>query len=154
MARTLPFKQSQKTTNARLSKAQLLPIPRAVASELALQAHLSLQALRAGATEVEPAQRVTEAMLLARFLSEAGHGDFSSDALASADRVMATVFDDGRVSGVWRLPEDAFENFAAIVSLYDYQLRRASLGALTVASERLDCLKAGEPCQLAQRRRA
>jgi hypothetical protein len=154
MSRTLPFKQSQKTTNAQFSKAQLLPIPRAIASELALQAHLSLQALRAGTTEIEPAQRVTEAMLLARFLSEAGHGDFSADALASADRVMAAVFDGGRASGVWTMPGDEFENFAAIVSLYDYQLRRASLGALTVASERLDRFKAGEPCHLVQRRRA
>jgi hypothetical protein len=154
MSRTLPFKQSPKTANAQFSKAQLLPIPRAVASELALQAHLSLQALRAGATEIEPAQRVTEAMVLARFLSEAGHGHFTADALASADRVMAGVFDAGHVSGVWILPEDEFETFAAIVSLYDYQLRRASLGALTVASERLDRFKAGEPCQLAQRRRA
>jgi hypothetical protein len=154
MSRTLPFKRSQKTANAQLAKAQLLPIPRAVASELALQAHLSLQALRSGATDIEPAQRVTEAMLLAKFLSEAGHGEFSADALASADRAMGTVFEGGRTTGVWVLSEGEFESFAAIVSLYDYQLRRASLGALTLASERLERLKAGEPCQLMQQRRA
>jgi hypothetical protein len=141
-------------SRAQLTKAQLLPIPRAVANELALQAHLSLQALRAGATDIAPAQHVTEAMLLAKFLADAGHGEFSSDALANADRVMAAVFDAGRESGMWTLAADECDMFAAIITLYDHQLQRATLGALTIASERLDRFKAGEPYQQLQKRRA
>ncbi|GAB5097029.1 MULTISPECIES: hypothetical protein [unclassified Caballeronia] len=154
MSRTLPFQRSPQASRARLSKAQLLPIPRAVANELALQVHLSLQALRAGATDIAPAQQITEAMLLARFLSEAGHGDFSHDALMAADRIMAEVFDGGRESGTWTLAPEAFEQIAAIVSLYDHQLQRATLAALTTASERLDRFKAGEAYQPMQQRRA
>jgi hypothetical protein len=154
MSRTLPFKRSQKAANVQYAKAQLLPVPRAVADELALQAHLSLAALCAGASEIEPAQRVTEAMLLAKFLSDAGHGDFSDDALADADRAMGAVFDAGRMAGVWVLPLPEYDTFAAIVSLYDHQLRRASLGALTVASDRLERFKAGEVYQPLVRRRA
>jgi hypothetical protein len=147
MSRTLPFQRSPRATRARLSKAQLLPIPRAVANELALTAHMSLTALRHGATDVAPAQQITEAMYLAKFLAEAGHGDFAHEELLLADRAMAAVFDAGRASGTWTLPADDFERLAAIVSLYDHQLRRASLAALSVASERLERFKAGEPYQ-------
>jgi hypothetical protein len=154
MSRTLPFKRSPQATRTQLTKAQLLPIPRAVADELALQAHLSLQALQAGAADVAPAQRVTEAMLLAKFLADAGHGEFADEALESADRALAAVFESGSATGVWLLPVEEQGNFAAIVSLYDHQLRRATLGALTAASERLDRFKAGEPYQVARMRRA
>jgi hypothetical protein len=154
MSRTLPFKRSPRATRAQLTKAQLLPIPRAVADELALQAHLSLVALRAGATDITPAHQVTEVMLLAKFLAEAGHGEFSADELAHADKVMAGVFDEGRASSTWSLPASEAERFAAIVALYDHQLHRATLNALTSASERLERFKAGEPYQQAQRRRA
>jgi hypothetical protein len=154
MSRTLPFKRSSHSMRVQLTKAQLLPIPRAVANELALQAHLALEALRAGATDIAPAQQVTEVMLLAKFLADAGHGEFSNDALANADRVVAEVFDAGRETGTWTLPPDECDGFAAIVSLYDHQLQRATLGTLTVASERLERFKAGEPYQQAQKRRA
>ncbi|MDR5836694.1 hypothetical protein [Caballeronia sp. LZ034LL] len=150
MSRTLPFQRSPQATRARLSKAQLLPIPRAVADELALGAHMALAALRSGSQDIAPAQSITEAMLLAKFLAEAGHGDFSQEELILADQTMASVFDAGRHSGRWTLPDEAFERLAAIVSLYDHQLRRATLGALSVASERLERVKAGEPYQLVQ----
>ncbi|AET93231.1 hypothetical protein BYI23_C010850 [Burkholderia sp. YI23] len=147
MSRTLPFQRSPQATRSRLSKAQLLPIPRAVADELALAAHMSLTALRFGSSDIGPAQHITEAMYLAKFLSEAGHGDFSHEELLRADQSMAAVFDAGRASGSWMLPADDFDRLAAIVSLYDLQLRRASLGALSAASERLERFKAGEAYQ-------
>ncbi|MCG7403495.1 MULTISPECIES: hypothetical protein [Caballeronia] len=150
MSRTIPFQRSPQATRARLSKAQLLPIPRAVADELALVAHMSLTALRSGSSDVAPAQHVTEAIYLAKFLAEAGHGDFSHEELLLADQSMAAVFDIGRTSGSWILAPEDFERIAAIVSLYDHQLRRASLAALSVASERLERFKAGEPYQSTQ----
>ncbi|KMY85674.1 hypothetical protein BUMB_03144 [Candidatus Paraburkholderia calva] len=154
MSRTLLFKRSSQTPRVQITKAQLLPILRAVANELALQAHLSLEALRTGATDAAPAQSVTEAMLLAKFLADAGHGEFSDDVLAAADLAIATVFDAGRESSIWQLPASEVETFAAIVALYDHQLQRATLGALTAASERLERFKCGESYQQAQRRRA
>jgi hypothetical protein len=154
MSRTIPFQRSPQATRARLSKAQLLPIPRAVSDELALAAHMSLAALRSGSPDIAPAQHITEAMLLAKFLAEAGHGDFSHDELLLADQTMAAMFDAGRASGTWSLPAEGFERLAAIVSLYDHQLRRATLAALSVASERLERFKAGEPYQPMQARKS
>lgn len=154
MPTTLPFARSPQATQKRLSKAQLLPIPRAVADNLALQAHLSLEALRAGSPDIGPAQHVTEVMLLARFLAEAGHGCFPDEALRDADATMASAFDRGERSRIWTVDANEVEPLAAIVSLYDHQLRRASLGALTAASARLEQLKAGEPYRDLQKRRA
>ncbi|KMZ13831.1 hypothetical protein BHUM_02026 [Candidatus Burkholderia humilis] len=150
MSHALPFKRSRTP----LTKAQLLPIPRATANELALHAHLAIKALRAGSVDIAPAQLIAETMLLVRFLAETGHGEFSHEALIDANRVMAAVFDAGQASSMWRLPADDVDEFAAIVSLYDRQLQRASLAALTVAYERLDRFKAGEVYQPLQRRRA
>ncbi|KIG07625.1 hypothetical protein [Caballeronia concitans] len=154
MSNALPFARSPQATQKRLSKAQLLPIPRAVADNLALQAHLSLEALRAGSPDIGPAQHITEVMLLARFLAEAGHGCFPDEALRDADATMANTFARGDRSRVWTVDANDLEQLAAIVSLYDHQLRRASLAALTIASARLDQLKAGEPYRDLQKRRA
>ncbi|KND55237.1 hypothetical protein BPUN_2923 [Candidatus Paraburkholderia kirkii] len=118
-----------------------------MADELALAAHMSLAALRSGSPDIAPAQHITEAMLLAKFLAEAGHGDFSQEELILADRTMAAAFDAGSASGTWSLPPEDFDRLAAIVSLYDHQLRRATLGALSAASERLERFKAGEAYQ-------
>jgi hypothetical protein len=93
-------------------------------------------------------------MLLARFLAEAGHGCFPDEALRDADAAMANTFDRGDRSRVWTVDANDLEQLAAIVSLYDHQLRRASLAALTIASARLDQLKAGEPYRDLQKRRA
>jgi hypothetical protein len=150
MSHAIPFKRSRTP----LTKAHLLPIPRATADELALHAHLALESLRAGAADIAPAQLIAETMLLVRFLAESGHGMFSHEALIDADRVMAAVFDSGNACGTWILPADNFDAFATIVSLYDRQLQRASLAAVTAACEQLDRFKAGEVYQPLARRLA
>jgi hypothetical protein len=129
---------------ARLNKALLLPIPRAVADELSLLMHVRLDALHAGNGWMEAAQQLTEVMLLASFLAEAGYGPFSNDVLVRSDAAMAAVFEEGRRTGKWSLDVSGYELFAAIVTLHDWQLRSAPMSAISVASERLERYKAGE----------
>jgi hypothetical protein len=150
MSHAIPFKRSRTP----LTKAQLLPIPRATANELALHAHLAVEALRVGVADIAPAQLIAETMLLVRFLTEAGHGTFSHEELIDADCIMAAVFDAGHASGSWFLPAEDVAEFAMIVSLYDQQLQRASLAAVTAACDRLERFKAGEVYQPLQKRRA
>jgi hypothetical protein len=129
---------------ARMNKALLLPIPRAVADELSMLMHVPLDALRAGNGWREGAQHLTEVMLLASFLSEAGYGPFSNDVLVRSDAAMAATFEQGRETGKWSLDESGHELFAAIVTLHDWQLRSAPMSALSLATERLERYKAGE----------
>ena len=155
MSLPVPFQRSSQAARARLNKAQLLPIPRAVVDDLALRAHLSLEALRGDCDEIAPAHHITEVVLLAKFLSEAGHGEFSHETLLAADRAMAHVFEGGRERGIWRVSSDAaFALLTAVVCMYDQQLQTVSLGALTSASERLERFKGGEAYQPLQKRRA
>jgi hypothetical protein len=112
-----------------MAKAQLLPIPRAVVDDLALRAHLSLETIHGACHHIGPAHHVTEVILLAKFLSEVGHGEFSPELLLAADRAMAEVFDGGRKTGTWSVSSyDAFALLSAIVSPHDRQLQKASLG--------------------------
>ncbi|SAK89486.1 hypothetical protein AWB82_06272 [Caballeronia glebae] len=68
---------------------------------------------------------------------------------------MTEVFDGGRKTGTWSVSSyDAFALLSAIVGMYDRQLQKASLGALTTATERLERFKAGEAYQSLQKRRA
>lgn len=154
MPRPIPFQASPQAARARLNKALLLPIPRAVADELSLAAHVALAGLRAGHGWIEGAQRLTEVMLTASFLAEAGYGPFTVEKLVASDAAMAAVFEHGRENGEWALDADAYEWFASIVCLHDWQLRNAPMFALAEAGDRLDRYKAGVPLVAPKQKRA
>jgi hypothetical protein len=121
----------------------LLPIARQIADDLALPAHLSVDALRRGVGTKSDAQTLTQMMLLTNCLAEAGFGSMSYEELCAADPVSAMVFDIGRERDAWKLDEAGFELFASIATSYDRQLDRAPLWAITEASDRLDRFIAG-----------
>lgn len=132
----------------------LLPLPRATADELALQVHLALDALSRGTGSLTAAQTLTQTMLLAAFIAEAGYGAVSGESLRMADAHMAACFEQGHASGAWALDSAACEVLATITTVYDQQLQRAPLGVVTEASDRLDRFSAGESYQMAVRKRA
>lgn len=154
MPRPIPFQASPKAARARLNKALLLPIPRAVADELSLGAHVSLAGLKTGHGWMEGAQRLTEVMLLASFIAEAGYGPFTPEALLASDTAMAAVFENGRERGVWALDTEGYEWFALIVCLHDWQLHNAPMYVLAEAGDRLDRYKAGVPLVALRKKRA
>jgi hypothetical protein len=154
MAKTIPFSRNTQAARARAAKAMLLPLPKATAEELALQVHLALDSLRRAKGSVSAAQTVTETMLLVAFIVEAGYGTLTSEALHIADAVSAACFERGRASGEWMLDRAGFEIFTVIATMYDHQLQRTPLWALTEASDRLARFKAGEPYRAVSRKRA
>lgn len=132
----------------------LLPIPRSTAAELALPVHIALDALKRGAGCMSAAQTLTQTMLLTGFLCDRAYGTLTPEQLRNADAALASLFDRGRTTDEWRLPDEHADLFAYIVSIYDAQLQRAPLGALTEASERLDRLMAGPQHEPAMLKRA
>jgi hypothetical protein len=154
MASPAPFSRNAQAARAHAAKSMLLPLPRSVADDLALQMYLALDALRRRAGSDSDAQKLTRAMLLSAFLVESGYGAMTNEALCTADALIAECFAHGRACGIWRLDETAYRAFAAIVGGYDRQLQKAPLWALTDASERLQRLTAGEPLPAAARRHA
>jgi hypothetical protein len=154
MAKTIPFSGNTQAARARAAKAMLLPLPRDTAEGLALQVHLALDALRRGQGSVSAAQTVTQAMLLVAFIVEAGYGTLTSETLRTADALSAACFERGRATSEWMLDRAGYDVFAAIVTVYDFQLQKAPMWAITEASDRLDRFTAGEPYHAVNRKRA
>jgi hypothetical protein len=154
MAKPIPFFRNTHAARARRAKAMLLPMPRATADELALQAHVALDALRRGQGSVPAAQTMTQAMILAGFLTEAGYGAATDEQMRDAEQAVSAAFDRGRETGEWVFDAETFALFATIVTAYDNQLQKAPLGAIADASDRLDRFCAGQPSQNANRKRA
>ena len=153
MARTIPFPPRSQAGRARRSKAMLLPIPRAVANELALQVHLALAALRRGGTG-DDARAMLHAHVLAQSIAEAGYGVLEPEHVRLADAALIACFERGNTGGGWQLDEAGFAALAQLVTVYDRQLQSAPLWALTEASERLERMGASETSQQALRKSA
>lgn len=154
MARTLPFSRNPQAARARRAKTLLLPMPRAHSDELSLQVHVALDAMRRGKGNTSAAQTLCQVMILVGLLAEAGYGLATFEQMHNAENVIASAFDRGRDTGVWMLDDDGFAQFAAIVSTYDHQLRRAPVAAIADASDRLDRFRAGETFEQTARKRA
>jgi len=154
MARTLPFQRSPQAARAFLARVLLLPIPRKDADDLSLTAYIALDALRSGNGWIEGAQHLTETMLLSRFMAEAGQGAFEPEALVACDIALGKVFESGRLTGRWAVHAADYEWLAAVVSLYDWQLRTAPMGVLSAAGERLERFKTGDDGPQPVKRRA
>lgn len=154
MAKPIPFSRSPQAARARRSKALLLPMPRHSADELSLQIHIALDAMRRGHGNAGAAQILTQTMILTGFLAEAGYEAATFEQLRSAEKAISAAFDRGRDSGEWTLDDEAFEQFATIVTTYDRQLLRAPLSAIAAASDRLDRFRMGESFDQSARRRA
>ncbi|MEM5447032.1 hypothetical protein [Paraburkholderia guartelaensis] len=131
----------------------LLPIPRAIANELALQVHLALAALRRGGTG-DDARALLHAHVLAQSIAEAGYGTLEPEQVRAADAALIACFESGNTGGGWQLDDAGFEAVAQLVNVYDRQLQGAPLWALTEASERLERMGAGDASQHALRKSA
>lgn len=133
MAKTIPFPRQPRRT-----KTMLLPIPRAVADELALQVHLALSALRRAGGARRDAQTLLHALVLAQSIAQAGYGELETTLVHAADAAMIACFARGDETDDWYLDDASFESLSGLVTLYDRQLQSAPLWALTEASNRLE----------------
>ena len=154
MARTLPFNRNAQATRVRLSKMQLLPMPRSEADTLSLHAHCALQALRDGTGWMAGTQSLAEALILTAYIAEAGYGQITREAWVQSEIAISAAFAQGHATGVWKLDDASCEQIASVVCVHDAQLHTAPLGVLATASERLERLKAGEADPMPKLKRA
>ncbi|MEI6002129.1 hypothetical protein H3V53_34860 [Paraburkholderia bengalensis] len=144
MARPIPFARTSQAARARRNRALLLPMPRAEADRLALQAHVALDAMRLGHGSATAAQTLCQVMILTGLLAEAGYAEATFEQMREAEGVICAAFDRGRESGTWLLEKEGFQQFAVIVTTYDAQLRRAPLAVIADASDRLERFRGGD----------
>jgi len=154
MARTLPFNRNAQATRVRLSKMQLLPMPRSEADTLSLHAHCALQALRDGTGWMAGTQSLAEVLILTAYVAEAGYGQITREAWVQSEIAINAAFAQGHATGVWKLDDASCEQIASVVCVHDAQLHTAPLGVLATASERLERLKAGDADPMPKLKRA
>lgn len=142
MAKTASRTHKKRTVRTAMTKTMLLPLPRAYADDLALQAHLALDTLRRGRGDAGCVQTLTQTLILVTFLAEMGYGALPSDAIFQVDELIAETFGQGNASGEWKLDEAGFESFVEIVATYDRQLQEAPAWAIADANDRTDRFQA------------
>jgi hypothetical protein len=131
-----PFKTPQSA--CRRDSLLFLPMPRPEVDELALLYRAALEAARLGYTDAPLTRRLYTAVLLTRFLTDAGHGILGMDVLDEADKLLTIVYEHGNETGNWQYPPEAISLLTRVINEHDRQLRDTPLQFLLDASDRLD----------------
>jgi hypothetical protein len=142
-------KRNKGTSNlgqkSRHRKALFLPMDTAAVSDISLQFRLALETIRQGHGDRASAHCMAQVVLLAGFLTEAGHGALEKEFLHSIERQISSLLDHGRDSGEWVFPVALVEELTIVVNEHDRQLRETRLQAIVEASQRLDKLIRNSP---------
>jgi hypothetical protein len=113
-------------------------MPRSEADELVLMYRAALEAAKMGYADAPLTRRLYTAILLTRFLTDAGHGLLDRDMLENADKQLTTIYDRGNETGDWQFPAGTIALLTQILNEHDRQLRDTPLHFLLEASDRLD----------------
>jgi hypothetical protein len=117
-----------KPKSAIRSKSDLLPIPAADRDGIALECYLALSTLRAGQGDRYTLAVLTNALVAAYFLLEAGIGDGSENraTLVGAQDAINKFDSDAVTAGRCAVTtESSAAAIGGLLALYDRQLRRA-----------------------------
>lgn len=129
-----------KTARAPLTKAKLLPMNGAVASDRSLTYHVALDGWRRGHGNRRIVNELTRATYMAWFLQCAGYGDAPVELFKAAECVgeltLMVAHERGETDG-WSLDADSVSLFTKILALHDAQLRSAPLHQYENAERRL-----------------
>ncbi|WP_150792120.1 MULTISPECIES: hypothetical protein [Pandoraea] len=122
------------------SSALLLPMPRREAERIVLRVRLSLERLRSGEASRQLINALAEVILIATFVTEAGHGELHSDILERTERDLASVLLVANSKGEWAVPSELMDDLTRVVNEYDRQLAKVRLGVIADACKRLEQL--------------
>jgi hypothetical protein len=120
------------------TKRFLLPMPRDEADRLSLQSRVALEAVRSQRAGVQETTVIAQTVLLASFLTEAGHGLLDLDDVRKTERSVLKVLDVGTEPGEWVFNDALIDALTSIVNEHDRQLREVRFGEVFEATTRLD----------------
>ena len=129
-----------KTARVPLTKAKLLPMNAALASDRSLTYHVALDGWRRGHGNRRIVNELTRATYMAWFLQCAGYGDAPVELFKAAECVgeltLMTAHGSGETDG-WSLDAESVSIFTDVLGLHDAQLRSAPLHQYESAERRL-----------------
>ena len=122
----------------------VLPMARASADRLSLHVHVALDSMRRGFGNVAATQTLAQVMFLSESLASQGYGMVSRSGVGRAEAAIVGAYERGRQQNVWCFDAEDFETFAAIVTIFDYQLQNAPLSAHILANAQFEQRRTGE----------
>ncbi|MGF6300080.1 MULTISPECIES: hypothetical protein [Paraburkholderia] len=122
------------------SKALLLPMPRKEASDLVLRARIALERLRNGEADRSLINLVSQVTLIARFITQAGHGKLDIEVLEAVKGGLEDVLIEADNTGTWDIPETLIDGLTAVINEYDRQISVTRMEIVVRASDYLDRL--------------
>ena len=112
-------------------------MPRKESTDLVLRARIALERLRSGETDRALINLVSQVVIIASFITRAGHGKLGIEDIERVERALGEVLVGADRSGVWNVPESLIEGLTAVVNEYDRQLCVTRMEIVVRASDHL-----------------
>lgn len=122
------------------SKQWLLPMPHESVRSLSLNAHLALEACRAGNGNRHMLNELTRLTYLSYFLWETGLGHAGRDVYEAAEDVLNAAVEEAVRTGKWIVAAGDAPTIEQMLKVYDEQLSSVSARDYCNAMHRLDKL--------------
>jgi hypothetical protein len=131
-------KRKHLAPQTRHTKALYLPMERSAADHLVLRVRIALESIRRGHADSDSIVCLAEVVLLAGFLTEAGHGRLDQSVLDETEKHLLAVLDNPDSAKRLGIQPELLDTLITIVNEYDRILRESRLLAIVEAN---DCLK-------------
>ncbi|RQH05089.1 hypothetical protein D1Y85_16530 [Paraburkholderia dinghuensis] len=115
-------------------------MPRAEASDLALRARIAVERLRNGEADRSLINLVSQIVIIASFITRAGHGELDIEDIERVERGLGEVLLEADRSGIWNVSDSLIEGLTAVVNEYDRQLCVTRMEIVVQASDHLEKL--------------
>jgi hypothetical protein len=125
-------------------KAMMLPIAPAVASEISLDYHLTLEVLRSGHGDEYHLGSMAQAIYTAMFLGQMKEASVRAGLFPEAKAAVLRCRRTGLETGVWVADEHAYSVLGEILTLFDQQLAAVPLYQFKKANESLKMISSAK----------
>jgi hypothetical protein len=130
--------RSRGTPQPRRTRSLFLPLARSDAEKVILRCRLELEAIRQGRADRANLDQMASTLLLARYLTEAGHGLLPLPFFYETELMLFDAMDVYMRDGVPIVSEPLLEHLVTAINEYDRQLRETRLQAVIDATRKLD----------------
>lgn len=131
------YRPSRKPPAGTHAKSLFLPMARKESTDLALRARIAVERLRNGEADRPLLNLVSQIIIIASFITRAGHGELDIGEIERVERDLDEVLNDADRIGVWTVPQSLIEGLTAVVNEYDRQLCVTRMEIVVRASDHL-----------------
>lgn len=122
------------------TRAQLLPMCRSEALNLALRTRIALERLRSGEVDRPLINHLAQVAIITGFITRAGYGKLDVGEIDRIEQGLGQVIIDADHNGTWNVPDSLIDNLTVVVNEYDRVLGETRMEIVARASDHLEQL--------------